>query len=309
MTRVLLVDDYEPWRRFLLTALQKHPELQVIGQVSDGLEAVQKAQELQPDLILLDIGLPTLNGIEAARRIRKVSPTSKILFVSETRSADIVEEALHTGAGRYVLKSDAASELLPAVDTVLKGKRFLSASLAGHDLVTSNTGASEGKQRMEDNPYLQFAGSTSISEFLASVIDATAADFGNVQLFDSTNRVLRIVAQHGFQGEFLDYFEAVTDNQECTCGEAMNIRSRVVVTNVATDPLVSKEARGVLRRANVLSIQSTPLINANGKVVGMVSTHCSRPGSLMPDVLSRVDSLVANFLAKLTAGQRAGTAR
>ena len=97
--RVLVVDDFEPWRRFVSTTLLKQPELEVIGEVSDGLEAVQKAEELQPDLILLDVGLPTLNGIEAARRIREVSPGSKILFASENRSADIAEEALSTGAG------------------------------------------------------------------------------------------------------------------------------------------------------------------------------------------------------------------
>jgi len=135
--RVLVVEDYEPWRRYFSTALQKQPELQVIGEVSDGLEAVQKAEELQPDLVLLDIGLPTLNGIEAARRIRKVSPASRILFVSENRSADIAEEALSTGASGYVVKSDTGSELLPAVKAVLEGKRFISASLAGHFLVTT----------------------------------------------------------------------------------------------------------------------------------------------------------------------------
>ena len=135
--RVLVVEDYEPWRRYFSTALQKQPELQVIGEVSDGLEAVQKAEELQPDLILLDIGLPTLNGIEAARRIRRVSPASRILFVSENRSADIAEEALSTGASGYVVKSDTGSELLPAVKAVLEGKRFISASLAGHFLVTT----------------------------------------------------------------------------------------------------------------------------------------------------------------------------
>jgi len=74
--RVLAVGDSETWRRFFSSTLQKERELQVIGEASDGFEAVQKAQELQPDLILLDIGLPTLNGIEAARRIRDVSPTS-----------------------------------------------------------------------------------------------------------------------------------------------------------------------------------------------------------------------------------------
>jgi DNA-binding NarL/FixJ family response regulator len=128
--RVLMVDDYAPWRRFVSSMLQKQPELQVIGEVSDGLEAVRKAEELQPDLILLDIGLPKLNGIEAARRIRKLSPIPKILFASENRSPAIAREALRTGAGGYVVKSDAATQLLPAVNAVLEGKRFVSASLS-----------------------------------------------------------------------------------------------------------------------------------------------------------------------------------
>ena len=135
--RVLVVDDSEPWRRFISTTLRKRPELRVISEASDGLEAVQQAQQLQPDLILLDIGLPTLNGIEAARRICTVSPQSKILFVCENRSVDVAEEALRNGAGGYVVKSDAASELLPAVKAVLEGKRFISASLAGHFLVAT----------------------------------------------------------------------------------------------------------------------------------------------------------------------------
>ena len=128
-----MVDDYEPWRRFACSTLRKEPELQIIGQVSDGLEAVQQVQQLQPDLIVLDIGLPTLNGIEAARRIRVVSPMSKILFVSANRSVDVAKAALSTGAGGYVVKSDAGSELLPAVKAVLQGKQFVNASLTGHD--------------------------------------------------------------------------------------------------------------------------------------------------------------------------------
>jgi DNA-binding NarL/FixJ family response regulator len=135
--QVLVVEDYEPFRRFLISTLQNGLEVRDIHEVSDGLEAVQEAQTLQPDLILLDIGLPTMNGIEAARRIREVSPTSKILFVSENRSPDIAEEALSTGAGGYVVKSDAASELLPALKAIIEGKRFVSASLAGHFLVTT----------------------------------------------------------------------------------------------------------------------------------------------------------------------------
>ena len=124
--RVLVVDDYEPWRRFVSTTLQKQPGLQVSGEASDGLEAVQKAEELQPDLIVLDIGLPTLTGIEAARRIRKVSPKSKILFISQESSADVVQEALASGALGYVVKVHAGSDLLPAVGAVLEGRQFVS---------------------------------------------------------------------------------------------------------------------------------------------------------------------------------------
>jgi DNA-binding NarL/FixJ family response regulator len=125
------------FRRFICSTLGEVSELQIIGEASDGLEAVRKAEELRPDLILLDVGLPSLNGIEAARRIQVVSPTSKILFVSQNRSPDIAEEALSTGAGGYVVKSDAGGELLPAVKAVLEGKRFISASLAGHFLVAT----------------------------------------------------------------------------------------------------------------------------------------------------------------------------
>ena len=109
--RVLVVDDYEPFRRFICSTLRKRPALQIVGETSDGLEAVHKAEELQPDLIVLDIGLPTLNGIEAARRIRKLSPESKILFMSQESSADVVQEALALGALGYVVKAHAGSEL------------------------------------------------------------------------------------------------------------------------------------------------------------------------------------------------------
>jgi DNA-binding NarL/FixJ family response regulator len=132
--RVLIVDDYEPWRRFIRLTLLAYENLQVIGEVSDGLEAVEKAYQLQPDLILLDIGLPKLNGIEAARRIREVSPASKILFVSENRAADLAEEGLRVGGGGYVVKSSAAAELSAAIRLVLQGKQFLSPSLSGPSL-------------------------------------------------------------------------------------------------------------------------------------------------------------------------------
>lgn len=134
--RVLVVDDCLPWRQFVCRALLARPTWQVIGQGSDGLEAVQRAQDLQPDLIVLDIGLPTINGIEAARRIRTVAPDSKILFLSENNSVEIAEEAFRTGADAYLVKSTAAQKLVPALDAVLQGDRFVCLGLANHDLIS-----------------------------------------------------------------------------------------------------------------------------------------------------------------------------
>ncbi len=130
--RVLVVDDYEPFRRFVCSTLCQRPTLQIICEASDGAEAVRRAAELKPDLIILDIGLPTLNGIEAARRIRKVSPNSKIIYVSQESSADIVQEALSVGALAYVVKAHAGNDLLAAVDAILESSQFVSGGLTGH---------------------------------------------------------------------------------------------------------------------------------------------------------------------------------
>jgi len=128
-SRILLVDDFEPWRAFIRSALANDSRWDVIAEVSDGLIAIQQAEELQPDLILLDIGLPALNGIEVARQIQKVSPKSKILFVSEHRSIDIAREAIRAGGHGYVIKSQAGNDLLPAIRAVAEGERFASEDL------------------------------------------------------------------------------------------------------------------------------------------------------------------------------------
>jgi DNA-binding NarL/FixJ family response regulator len=110
--------------------LEQEPRFQIVAAIADGLEAVQRAQELQPDLVILDVGLPKLNGIEAARRILQLVPHTKVLFLSSYSSPDIVQEALNTGASGYVLKSRAESELLAAVKAVLTGQMFVSQPLA-----------------------------------------------------------------------------------------------------------------------------------------------------------------------------------
>lgn len=134
--RVLVVDDFEPFRRLICSMLGRRLSLQIIGEVSDGLEAVRRAEELRPDLILLGIGLPSLNGLAAARQIRTLSPKSKIIFVTQESDPGRVEGALSLGALGYVVKTRIASDLLAAMDAVLRGRQFVSDGLKGQGFTT-----------------------------------------------------------------------------------------------------------------------------------------------------------------------------
>jgi len=118
------VDDFVPYRQFVSSLLHERPDLQVICGVSDGLQAVEKAQELQPDLILMDIGLPGISGIEAARRIRTLAPNSKIIFLTQESSPEVIQEAKSLGASGFVLKMQAETYLLTAMEAVLQGRQF-----------------------------------------------------------------------------------------------------------------------------------------------------------------------------------------
>jgi DNA-binding NarL/FixJ family response regulator len=124
--RILVVDDFAQFRQFVVELLGKRPELQVVGEASDGLEALQRAVELRPDLILLDIGLPSLNGIQVAREMRSLAPESRIIFLSQESSADVVQEALSLDAWGYVVKTKAPVDLFAAVEAVLSGRTFVS---------------------------------------------------------------------------------------------------------------------------------------------------------------------------------------
>ncbi len=126
LVEILVVDDHAVVRRAICSLLSKDPVLNVICQTADGEQAVQKAEEFQPDLILLDISLPGISGIEAARRIRRVSPKSRIIFLSQHDSLQMVKDALKVGGHGYVAKIDAGTELLNAVRAVHDGKQFVS---------------------------------------------------------------------------------------------------------------------------------------------------------------------------------------
>jgi DNA-binding NarL/FixJ family response regulator len=126
--RILVVDDFKPFRRLVCSILEQTTQFQVVGQASDGLEAVRKVEELQPDLVLLDIGMPRLNGLEAATRISVLGPATKIVFLSQNEDPNVVQTALKAGGSGYVLKSDV-TDLPGALIAVLRGDIFISLKL------------------------------------------------------------------------------------------------------------------------------------------------------------------------------------
>ena len=129
MVRVLVVDDFPAWRGFVALQVKQKRSWQIVSEASDGVEAIQKACALRPEVVVLDIGLPGLTGLEVAQRILRDLPTTKILFLSENRSCEVVQESLRIGASGYVLKSDSANDFLPAMAAVLRGEIFLSINL------------------------------------------------------------------------------------------------------------------------------------------------------------------------------------
>ena len=136
LVRILIVDDFDLWKSFVMARLRERPDLEIVGFASDGLQAVQKAEELQPDIILLDMMLPKLNGIQAAQQIRRVAPLSKILFVSSESDSGSVQSAFQAGGSGYISKLEAAEGLLDGIASVLRGERFVSPGLADSGNVT-----------------------------------------------------------------------------------------------------------------------------------------------------------------------------
>jgi DNA-binding NarL/FixJ family response regulator len=129
--RILIADNFEPWRRYVSSTLEKDQGLEIVGVASDGLEAVQKAIELKPDLVLLSVGLPKLNGVEAAKLISEAIPGVKLLFATQIIDPDIMTEALSNGAHGYIWKIDAQRELLHAIRAIRQGEKFIGSGMKG----------------------------------------------------------------------------------------------------------------------------------------------------------------------------------
>jgi DNA-binding NarL/FixJ family response regulator len=127
--RILTVDGAYYWRKFVAFMLRVEPDFQIVCEAADGFRAVQLARQMQPTVALLDIGLPGLCGLETGKQIRLLSPATKIVYVSQEEDTDVVGAALEMGASGYVLKYDAAKELVPAIRAALRDETFISRGL------------------------------------------------------------------------------------------------------------------------------------------------------------------------------------
>jgi DNA-binding NarL/FixJ family response regulator len=128
-TRILLVEDFKPHRFLITSLLAQNPDLDVVGEAEDGVEAVMLVQQLMPDVVLMDIGLPKLNGLDAARLICSLFRSTKVVFVTQENDVDIAKEAFRLGAWGYILKQGTGTELVEALSAILQGRRFLSSGL------------------------------------------------------------------------------------------------------------------------------------------------------------------------------------
>ena len=127
--RVLVVEDHEPFRRVICRLLQDRPDVLIVGESADGRDAIRQAEALRPDVVILDIGLPRLSGLEVASRIRGVLPDVRLMFVTIESSSEVVEHAFRSGAHGYVYKPRAHRDLLPVLDAINRGGRFVSGGL------------------------------------------------------------------------------------------------------------------------------------------------------------------------------------
>jgi DNA-binding NarL/FixJ family response regulator len=128
--RIMIADDHEVVRKGLISLLQAQPDWQVCGEAADGREAVEKAQQLKPDVVILDIGMPSLNGLEATRQILKVNPQARVLILTLHDSDQVVREVLNAGARGFLLKSDAARDLVAAVEALRRDKTYFTSKVA-----------------------------------------------------------------------------------------------------------------------------------------------------------------------------------
>ena len=262
VVRILVVEDHPDWQELLLVKLQEQPNLQVIAVAPDGMEAVQKAGELQPDLVLLDIGLPKVNGIEVAKRLRMVAPGARTLFVSQESSFNIAREAVRLGALGYVHKSHVGSELLPAIRAVLGGTKFFGGGLdayeAGDDTDDRPLGRHEVQFYSDDGVFLE-----SFSRFIAAALRA-----GDAAIAIVTNSHWESLLET-LRAEGIDIDGAVRQGTY-TWMDAQATLSTIMVNGLPDSALFLNDISGFVESSSKAAKGENPRVAICGERVGLL---------------------------------------
>ena len=260
--KILVVDDFEPFRRFIVSELKGSTQYQIIGQASDGLEAVQRARDLQPDLILLDISLPKLTGIEVAKRIHQFAPRTKILFVSLAFSPDLVREALRLRGVGYIHKLRAGSELLPAIEAMLAGGHFVGSGLQAWEF--AEAGISSAPHHHE---VLFYSNDAALIESLTDFI-AAALKAGNPAIVMATKSHQEGLFR-GLRSEGLDTDGTIQEGRYIAL-DASDVISQIVVNDVVDRDRFLEGIRGFIESACKAARLDRPRVALAGEVVGLL---------------------------------------
>jgi DNA-binding NarL/FixJ family response regulator len=149
--RILVADDHEVVRRGLCALLSGHSDWEVCGEAADGREAVEKSKQLRPDIVIMDLGMPNLNGLDAARQMLREEQSPRILFLTVTDCEEMVQEVLKVGAKGYLLKSDAAKDLVTAVEELRQNRSYFNSrvsSIVLDGFLNGNTASNKKSQQL-----------------------------------------------------------------------------------------------------------------------------------------------------------------
>ena len=254
--RTLVVDDFEPFRRLLRGALEQRTEFQIVGEAADGLEAVNKAKELQPDLILMDIGLPTLNGVEAGRRIRGEVPQAKLLFVSMECSSGVIRETFRLGGSGYIDKLRIRFDLLPAVQAIRRGSKFVSSALDFSDSMDPDP-RHDVQFYSDDTVFME-----TVSRFLIAALNS-----GNSAIVLATAAHRERLAER--LKEAIDIDHAIQQERYIAI-DAAEVLSQTMVDGSPDLGRFADGLRGLLEPATKAALAERPRVAIFGECVGLL---------------------------------------
>ncbi len=290
-----MVDDHEPWRQQIASLLQNTGEWPVIGEAVDGPDAIGMAESLRPDLILLDVQLPTLSGIQTAARILEANPSARILFLSGHKSWDVVAAALDTGARGYVLKLHAVQELLLAMRAVTSGRRFVCAALGGRPHLRGMP----APRTHEAGFYLDEATLLdSYERFAAAALMAGKA----VMCVSSADR--RAALHQRLRGRGLDLEGAITQQQYIEC-DVHDLLAPMMANGMPDETLFWKAAAPLVLRAARGCRVSRPVVACFGDAAPSLWNAGRIDAAIRLEQLC--DDLVGTFNIDVLCGYTAGS--